>query len=59
MSDLIQCGKTGPGGVECTRTTAGHETHTAYVKIDGQLTHVSWFDCNPIGEPSGSVIDDE
>jgi len=54
MSDEYQCGVSGPGNAICTRTTSGHDTHTCYIRIDGQLTHVSWFDCNPIGEPEGN-----
>jgi len=50
MSDTGQCGKLGPGGVECTRMGHDHDTHTTYVRVDGQLHHVSWFPCNPIGE---------
>ena len=56
--ELIQCGETIMDDIECTRTIPEHETHTAYVTIDGQLTHVSWFACNPIGEPTASTETD-
>jgi len=49
MGDL--CLADGPNGLTCTRHDDDHDTHVAYLKVNGQLQHVEWFACNAIGEP--------
>lgn len=54
MTNDEQCRAAGPGEVECTRVDGHGGSHTAYPTVDGEMAHVEWFRCNPIGEPIDS-----
>jgi len=45
------CGAFGPGDLVCTRHGNDHTAHVTYREVDGQLTRIEWFACNPLGEP--------